>query len=402
MPQVRPEILRWARETAGLAVAEAAAKIELRDARGVSGADRLTALEAGEGEPTRPMLVRMATQYRRPLLAFYLSAPPKKGNRGQDFRTLPQEYSGSSEPVLDVLLREIVARQSLLRSALEVEEEPEVRTWVASTTMEAGVPALVTRLRTTLGLTPGAFRATPDVESAFRLLRERVEAQGVFVVLASNLGSHHTSLSVDVFRGMAVADPIAPLIIINDMDSRTAWSFTLLHELVHLWLGFTGVSGGSFDREVERFCNEVASEFLLPDDELRSIGLTSRAGPEVLAAQISEFASTRKVSRSMVAYRLYRAGMIAEPEWRGMIAEFRKSWIELRERRRAAANEVEGGPSYYIIRRQRLGNALLQTTARLIRSGAITTTRAARILGVKPGNVQPLMTAGTKSSGGVE
>jgi Zn-dependent peptidase ImmA (M78 family) len=353
MPQVRPEILRWARETAGLAVAEAAEKIELREARGVSRADRLTALEAGLGEPTRPMLVRMAAQYRRPLLAFYLSAPPRKGNRGQDFRTLPQEYSGSSEPVLDVLLREIVARQSLLRSALEVEGEPEVRTWVASASTEAGVSTLVSRLRTTLGLTAAEFRATPDVESAFRLLRERVEDQGVFVVFVSNLGSHHTSLSVDVFRGMAVADPIAPLIIINDQDSKTAWSFTLLHELAHLWLGFTGVSGGSFDRAVERFCNEVASEFLLPADELRSIALARVLDPEVLNAQVSNV---------------------------------------------PAASEGRGGSNSYVLGGQRLGDALLQTTGRLIRSGAITTTKAATILGVKPGNVQPLMMAGSNTS----
>ena len=93
MPRVNHEILRWARETAGLTLEEATKKLDLNEARGVSAVDRLVALETGETEPTRPMIVKMAKQYRRPLLVFYMSAPPKKGNRGQDFRTFPDGYS---------------------------------------------------------------------------------------------------------------------------------------------------------------------------------------------------------------------------------------------------------------------------------------------------------------------
>ena len=45
------------------------------------------AIEAGEFEPTRPMLVKMAAKYRRPLIAFYMAKPPQPSNKGQDFRT---------------------------------------------------------------------------------------------------------------------------------------------------------------------------------------------------------------------------------------------------------------------------------------------------------------------------
>ena len=85
MPNVNPEILRWARETAGLTLEDAVQKLKISKARGVPALDRLAALEAGEEAPTRPMLVKMAKQYRRPLLTFYMSAPPRKADRGQDF-----------------------------------------------------------------------------------------------------------------------------------------------------------------------------------------------------------------------------------------------------------------------------------------------------------------------------
>ena len=120
MPKVNSEILKWARETAGLTLEEAATKINLQQARGVSAPDRLTALENGKDEPTRSLLTRMEKQYRRPLLIFYMSAPPRKGDRGQDFRTLPAEYSDNTgEALLDALIRDVKARQSMVRAMIE-------------------------------------------------------------------------------------------------------------------------------------------------------------------------------------------------------------------------------------------------------------------------------------------
>ncbi len=51
-------------------------------------------------------------------------------------------------------------------------------------------------------------------------------------------------------------------------DSAGARSFTLLHELAHLWLREPGVSAGDPTDPVEVYCNRVASSFLLPQNEL--------------------------------------------------------------------------------------------------------------------------------------
>jgi hypothetical protein len=45
MPAVNPEVLVWARQTAGLSIAEAVTKLGIQDARGVAAADRLGAIE---------------------------------------------------------------------------------------------------------------------------------------------------------------------------------------------------------------------------------------------------------------------------------------------------------------------------------------------------------------------
>lgn len=390
MPRVNPLILRWARETAGLSPEEAAKKIDLAATRSASAVERITALEEGAFEPSRPLLLRMAKQYRRPLLSFYLPSPPRKGNRGQDFRTLPDDHDQADESLLDALLRDVLARQSLVRDALEDEEDNEPLRFVGSMHMDAGVQSAVDRIAAALEMPIAKFRQAADVESAFSLLRERVEALGVYVVLLGNLGSHHSALSLETFRGLAVADPIAPFIVINDQDSRAAWSFSLIHELTHLWLGETGVSGGSPEREVERFCNAVAAELLLSTTELLASFQSAAPQPELIAGWIDEMAASAHVSRTMIAYRLFASELITRAQWTQLRAFYREQWMASRERRRALARESTGGPSFYVVRRQRLGNALLGTAYRLMSSGVLTTAKTARVLGVKPTQVETL------------
>jgi hypothetical protein len=68
---------------------------------------------------------------------FYLNQPPKTGDRGQDFRTLPGE--DRYNPELDALIRDIKSRQGLVRSILE-DDEAERLTFVGAATMD--VPAM--------------------------------------------------------------------------------------------------------------------------------------------------------------------------------------------------------------------------------------------------------------------
>ena len=82
MPKVNPAIMVWARETAGLTQEEAARKLGFRDSSKSSAVEKLALIERGQKEPSRPKLLTMAGQYRRPLLTFYLSKPPQKSNRG--------------------------------------------------------------------------------------------------------------------------------------------------------------------------------------------------------------------------------------------------------------------------------------------------------------------------------
>lgn len=378
-----PEIFQWARESAGLEREDAARAIGI-----VSKS--LVAIEQGEKEPSRTTLSKMAKVYRRSLLTFYLPKPPRKGDRGEDFRTVVADRTLEADADVDALVRDLRARQRLVRAVIEDDEDVQPPVFVGSASMDDGVPALVKSIEQMLGMTREQYRAQKDPESAFAILRECVERAGVFVLLIGNLGSHHSVIPVEVFRGFAIADPIAPFVVINDSDARPAWSFTLLHELAHLWLGATGVSGGGApEMKIERFCNEVASEFLLPRAEIQMIDVADLDFDEQIAL-IAEHANRWRVSRPLVAYGLFKSGCISLDAWRALDAGIRERWLAERRREKEKPKN-SSGLSYYVVRRHRLGHAILDFARHYTDAGILSPSKAAKVLGVKPRSVYPLL-----------
>lgn len=172
-----------------------------------------------------------------------------------------------------------------------------------------------------------------------------------------------------------------------------------MHELAHLWLGQTGISGLDSENKIERYCNDVAGEFLLPGSEVRqlapvlNLSLAAPGGYKIIAEQIAQFAQTYRVSRAMVAYKLYRAGMIGKPTWAALDQRFKEEYLQYKQREAEKNKNTEGGPNYYTVRRHRVGHALLRLVRRALDEGTITYTKASRVLGVKPRSVEPLLSA---------
>ena len=382
------ELFRWARETSGLSADQAVNALGLKDV------ERLHDIEAGRQEPSRPLLLKMAKQYRRPLVTFYLPAPPRKGDRGEDFRTLPRDRSLADEALLDALIRDVKARQAVVRSLTEDDDEAEPLPFIGSCSMQDGASAVLESIKTTLRLDLSEYRQQKTSEEAFSYLRQKAEAAGIFVLLRGNLGTHHSAIAVESFRGFAIADRFAPFIVINDQDAKTAWSFTLLHEITHLWLGTTGISGSNIEQTMERFCNEVASGFLLPHGELRELAglrITNDTPRNEMIQRLSNFAGTRHLSRRMVAYALFRTGVLNHITWNRLDQALHELWHKEKAARKERDKGKDNGPSYYVVMRYHLGRALLDLVDRSIGAGNLTPVKAAKVLGVKPRSVYPLL-----------
>ena len=96
---------------------------------------------------------------------------------------------------------------------------------------------------------------------------------------------------------------------------------------------------------------------------------------------IKHFALDCKVSPTMVAYKLCRADLITYKRYLEFKISFREDYQKHKAAQKLQAKETEGGPSYYVTRKHRVGNGLINLVARMRYGGAITTTKAGRVLG---------------------
>jgi Zn-dependent peptidase ImmA (M78 family)/transcriptional regulator with XRE-family HTH domain len=392
--QINPRLLAWARETAGLSPEEAAVKLGLKPTAKATAAEKLLQAESGERPISQSMLEKAAATYRRPLVTFYLPQPPARGERGEDFRTVAGAASPREDAMLDALIRDVRARQQLLREALLEDEDTQPLPFVASCRMSDGATGVATKIRATLGVSPAEQKKARDTGALFTLLRAAAERTGIYVLLLGDLGSHHSDIGEDVFRGFALADDVAPFVIINDNDAVAARSFTLMHELAHIWIGATGVSGplrGTPANAVERFCNEVAGEFLLPPDAVERLAAAKGADFDRAMDLTGDIARTWNVSQGVVAYRLLLNGWISEAVATQMFRAFAERWRAQKLRDQENKEPDDTGPSYYTVRRSRLGAGLLNVVRRALHEDVLTHTKAARILGVAPTAVDQLL-----------
>lgn len=116
----------------------------------------------------------------------------------------------------------------------------------------------------------------------------------------------------------------------------------------------------------------------------------SRARLQDIVREIARFAGERNISRAMVAYKLRRVKIITLAQREELNRRYEDEWRAAQERS-ATKDKNEGGPSFYTVKRRRLGPALLGLVKNSLVEGFLTHTRAGRILGVKPRNVDPLI-----------
>jgi Zn-dependent peptidase ImmA (M78 family) len=109
------------------------------------------------------------------------------------------------------------------------------------------------------------------------------------------------------------------------------------------------------------------------------------------ARAIAGIAAAWRVSEPMIAFRFNRLGWIKPALYRELTADYAARWAASKRLDKDKARENEGGPSYYKIKQYRLGQALLDVVRRAVRGDSLTDSKAAKVLGVKPGLVEPLL-----------
>ena len=114
---VKPALLIWARERAGLPLAEAAAKADIE-------LEQLRQWEQGEDRPSISQLRKLGEVYKRPLAVFFCSGPPEGFDPQSEFRRLPGVSRQTGSPGLRFALRMALFRREAARELYERLNEP--------------------------------------------------------------------------------------------------------------------------------------------------------------------------------------------------------------------------------------------------------------------------------------
>jgi len=374
--------LKWAREISGLDLEDAALRAKISNTKKATAIEKLSSWENGEDYPTQTQLAKLAKAYCRPLTIFFLDQPPVQSIPIADFRTVRDQDLETYSIELAKVIRATRARQEEVRELLLDDEDFERFEFTGAARKLKMAKDIAARIREDLGLTLATqFACKGDV---FSVIRESAESKGIFIQLIGDLGSHHSKIEVEEFRGFVLADDVAPWIVLNPYDSKNAHAFTLVHELAHLWLGEEGISNASaFEanlqaNKLERLCNQVAAEFLLPEAAFL------RAWEKVKHADIREVVARLKadfcVSSTAVACRLWNLKQISDESWWELYKEYRAHW----EAQKAKQKEGDGRPSYYIVKQHKLGKALVHLVGSAVDARELSMSRAGRILGINP------------------
>jgi transcriptional regulator with XRE-family HTH domain len=254
---IRPALLIWAREDAGLELATVAKKV------GTSVA-RVESWESGERLPTIIQLRKLANLYKRPLAVFYLAEPPTRFQAMRDFRRLPTDLHEEESFALRLAIRHARYTRDV---ALELyrhltEAPPNSPNWNA--TVDEDPEDIAQRIRADLGVAFDEQERWNKTYEAMNEWRARIERRGILVLQMSGV-------EVEEARAFSIFENELPVITINNRDAPAGRVLSMHHELAHIALRTGGLCdlhsvARTSGLDIEVFCNHVGGAIVVSPD----------------------------------------------------------------------------------------------------------------------------------------
>lgn len=265
----------------------------------------------GEKQPSYQQLVKIAKQFDIPVGLLLLNKPVAEPAAKLKFRTINSEYLAKQSPELRDTILEMQDKQDFLKDEIDTSLD-----FVGKFSTKSNYLEVANCIKQELNL-----GASPYLKGGnyFNFLRNKVDQLGVFVFLNGKVKDNsHRTLNVDEFRGFVLVDKEAPIIFINQRDSKNGQVFTLIHELTHLFIGESEILGTqSIERDydkTEAFVNKVTAEILVPNSVFREMVEQQGQDLDVLAKYF-------RVSKFVIARRLKDNRYISAKDYNRLVSE---------------------------------------------------------------------------------
>lgn len=364
---VQPDVLVWARKRAGFDYEGLAQAIKIRKPEKIIQWEQ-------SGEISMSQLEKLAQKTFTPIGYLFLAEPPEDRLPITDFRTgsVRRGYEAPSPNLLDTIYL-CQFRQDWLSDHLRKKGE-DLLDYVGSVDHKTEPASIAQKIRDQINYDIDTQMGQGSWGDVVRTFVKKIEDIGINVMRSGVVGNNnYRKLDISEFRGFSLSDKYAPLIFVNSTDSPSAQMFTLAHELTHIWLGQSGVSSVDVvsGQEIERFCNKVAAELLVPAELFKKVW-TVNGNP-------NEVAKRFRVSTFVILIRAYESGLLGKDDFISLIDKERRG--EFRGVKKSS------GGNFYNTQGTRLGKRFVRNVVSSTLTGITTYTEAFQLLGIKKSKV---------------
>ncbi|MFH1297349.1 MAG: ImmA/IrrE family metallo-endopeptidase [Bacteroidota bacterium] len=313
----------------------------------------------GEKAPTVKQLEDFSRKVYLPFGYLFLPEPPKEKLPIPYFRTYGNKVDKVSINVYDTIIL-LQQRQDWLHDYLNDNDFKKLP-FVGRFKGSHDVNAIVRDIRNVLELTTNWAVGFQRWEDALNHLVEVIEDKGIIVVFNGVFeNSTRRKIPVEECRGFVLVDDLAPFMFINNADFKSAQMFTIAHELAHIWTGHS--AGFDFrklqpaDDPIERLCDQIAAEFLVPRTAFNKIW-RNHPDTRYVARQF-------KVSEIVIARRALDTG-----KW------FKKDFFEFYEKYKKReftkkADQTRGG-DFFATAKKRLSITFASHIKQAVKAGQL-------------------------------
>jgi Zn-dependent peptidase ImmA (M78 family) len=326
----------------------------------------------------------LAQRLHVPYGLLYLSNPPSQDLPLPDLRTIRDTTPRTPSPELIDLVNDVTWKQQWYR-AYQRAEGAEPLPFIEKYTLNVSTDIVAADIRTALSIDDRMPQEAKGADNLLRLLTASAEAAGILVMRSGVVeGNAHRPLDRGEFQGFAISDDLAPLIFINGKDIKVVQVFTFAHEVAHLWFGQSGISNPDFrlpdirnEKQIERACNHVAAEVLVPKDDLGKAWDSSQDAGQ----NIRELGNKYGVSRIVVLRRARETRLINESTYNNL---YRMYATGERDTDRKTKNTGGNFLTTLVVRNSRRFTASVLSS---LATDRVSTIDAARLLNVRAGTL---------------
>ncbi len=276
--------------------------------------------------PTINQAKAIAKCYRVPFAGLYMNSSDvnlKKSPKLRNLRTL--QNANVDDTALNLAIADVLTARDLLLESKTILKETTVKFNMQISTSD--VESFAKSIRTLFDIDINEQYRCKSARKFYLYVREKIENKGIFVHCFSGV-------STDIVRGFAIYDEIMPVIGINEEDRYPAKTFSIIHELVHIFKRNSAICNEMFSafsvQQEEIFCNAVAGEVLVPKNNLKT-QLGSRVSSELNLDVMEELALKFSISKEVICRRLLDLKKIDSAHYEKISAEIRRNFERERE-----------------------------------------------------------------------